>query len=490
MNVRLVLRSLIVVLACAPAAHAQNEPLAPGPFPPLPAASQPVTPAPVQPLPVVVQERTASAEEALSAAAPPPGTDVGLPYSSTSIPNLATTGEPAPFFGWDDGFYLRSADKNFSLRITGQLQADYRWYVEDSDHTDIDEFLLRRARFGLEATLFKYYEFRFLPDFGQGQTRIQDAYMNVHYWDEFQVIAGKFKQPFSYEQLIQDRFTPLMERSLIDQLVPARDLGVMFHGQNLIGGRVDYGIAVSNGEQNGDSDTNNSKDFNARIAVRPFAAWDDSFLKRFQVGMSGGYGLEHEPVNPTGLKSPAGVPFFQFDSGVISNGSRWRLSPEVAYFLGGFGMSAQYFHMEQKFQSSASAPTERIPFDGFYVQATYLLTGEERTGYSQQIAPLHPFDPMSGLCNIGAWELVARASRLKASDNVFAAGDARLADPAVSSNGATEMTVGYNWYLNKWARVQVNWEHLWFDRKVKLGPGLAGLLWNSDAVMTRLQFVF
>src|SRR5207244_7331098 len=131
-----------------------------------------------------------------------------------------------------------------------QLQADYRWYTDPADTKDIDGFLLRRARFGLEAVLFKYYEFRFLPDFGAGQTRLQDGYMNVHYRDDFQVTAGKFKQPFSYEQLIQDRFTPLMERSLIDQLVPARDLGVMVHGQNLFAGRLDYALAVSNGVQN------------------------------------------------------------------------------------------------------------------------------------------------------------------------------------------------------------------------------------------------
>jgi len=30
----------------------------------------------------------------------------------------------------------------------------------------------------------------------------------------------------------------------------------MFHGQNLFNGVLDYGLALSNGEQNGDTDTN------------------------------------------------------------------------------------------------------------------------------------------------------------------------------------------------------------------------------------------
>src|SRR5262245_44076301 len=164
--------------------------------------------------------------------APPPDPSIAPPYRAPTVLQVDTGGKP--FAGWDDGFYLRSADRQFGLRITGQIQADYRWYANPDDRNDIGGFVIRRARFGLEAVLFGHYEFRFLPDFGQGQTRLQDAFLNIRYWDEAQFTAGKFKQPFSYEQLIQDRYTPLMERSLIDQLVPARDVGVMIHGQNLL----------------------------------------------------------------------------------------------------------------------------------------------------------------------------------------------------------------------------------------------------------------
>ena len=70
--------------------------------------------------------------------------------------------------------------------------------------------------------MLDYYEFRLLPDFAGTalNTIITDAYMNVHYWEGLQLEVGKFKQPVSYEQLIQDRYVPTMERSMIDQLVP------------------------------------------------------------------------------------------------------------------------------------------------------------------------------------------------------------------------------------------------------------------------------
>src|SRR4029079_9527563 len=90
------------------------------------------------------------------------GPNVAPPYSTprTDVKDMGV------LTGWDDGFYLRSADRRFSLRVTGQLQADYPWYAAAADLADTSGFVLRRARFGLEATLFQYYEFRFLPDFG------------------------------------------------------------------------------------------------------------------------------------------------------------------------------------------------------------------------------------------------------------------------------------------------------------------------------------
>src|SRR5262245_55391693 len=114
-------------------------------------------------------------------------------------PAPVPTNDPQPtvFAGWDNGFVLRSHDDQFLLRITGQIQTDYRDYLNSADTTDIPTFLIRRARLGIEASVFRYFEFRLLPDFGQGNTRLQDAYLNVHYWNEFQFETGKFKQPFS-----------------------------------------------------------------------------------------------------------------------------------------------------------------------------------------------------------------------------------------------------------------------------------------------------
>ncbi len=480
-----------------------------------------------------LQNRVQALEEALrqiqaekAAPLPPVPAD---PASSSVSPAALTTADPLPpgsmaqgpdqtpamttfpSAGWKDGFFLQSPDKSYVLRITGQIQTDYRAFLNSTDHTDVDEFLLRRARLGIEATLLEYYEFRLLPDFAgnSGSTLITDAYMNVHYCDELQVEVGKFKQPLSYEQLIQDRYVPTMERSMIDQLVPARDVGAMIHGRNLCGGRVDFGVAVSNGEINGNAEPSlsnstiphDNKHMNARIAIRPFGGPDGcDFFRRLEFGISGGWGVEDEAINSTDLstpqvlKTPATVEWFSYKSGILAEGLRTRLSPELVYYYQSLGFAAQYYHEEQKIAPTAALPTQNVYTDGFYVMGTYLLTGEQRFDYTQQIDPISPFNPHCPVCSPGAWELAFRISRLDMDKGVLAGGATTLAAPGVWSSGATETTFGFNWYLNKWVRTQLNWEHAWFDDPVaplaaavsKANPAYQ----HQDTLYARAQIIF
>jgi hypothetical protein len=355
------------VLATALAAFAAG---APAQEPTNPASTEDLTRR-IQDLEKTVQElKAAQASPALpesgSQAAP---TDVS---SSGGAPNLDTNPSPGPgrginlerqrvgedpglspsgglprgqVAGWNNGFYIQSPDQRFIFRITGQIQTDDRAYTNDNDKTDISTLVARRARFGLEATLYNYYEFRFLPDFGQGQAVIQDAYLNIHYWDAFQFEVGKFKQPFSYEQLIQDRYVPTMERSLIDQLVPQRDEGALLHGEKLFGNHLDYAFSISNGEINGNSDLNNNKDVNGRIALHPFGGELLLPALRFlEMGMSGTFGDQNQPVQPNTLVTPLQVHWFVFNSTVQAYGARSRWSPDLSYFWGPLGLAAQYFH--------------------------------------------------------------------------------------------------------------------------------------------------
>jgi phosphate-selective porin OprO/OprP len=504
---------------------------------------QPPAPAkPAQPAAPVVQVKTQAGDDSAPAVQPPPpqipgdgmgqypGFDPGSAGAEPTGPGRPTrfeqnqSGElqpvpppgglpPGQVAGWGNGFYLQSPDQRFVARLTGQIQLDARSYLNPRDTVDIDQFLLRRGRFGVESIMFDFYEFRIMADFGGSQLNapappstptpsVTDAYMNVHYWDALQFEFGRFKQPFSYEQLTLDRYIPFMERSMIDQLAPQRDIGIMVHGQNLVDSRVDYAVAVSNGEINGNFDANNNKDVVGRLVIRPFAPNEDSVLRYLGVGLSSTFGDEHQsPVQvsasssfPEVLRTPLGVPWLTFNTTTVANGARERLSPEFFYFVGPFSFASQYFWQNQQISPSAlgiAAPHQtNVLFTGYYVLTTVFLTGERRSGYSRGVDPIRPFDLRRPFACPGAWELAARVSELHVSNNVFTPGIYNLAPAAGNASAATEMTLGLHWYLNRAMLAKFEWEYAWFNDPVTLGPLPLGRLDHQNTLAARFELAF
>src|SRR5438067_1758049 len=83
--------------------------------------------------------------------------------------------------------------------------------------------------------------------------------------------------------------------------------------------------------------------------------------------------------------------------------------------------------------------------------------------------PLRPFEPHHPLLSPGAWEVVARLSSLRVDESVFDPGPKQLVNPSNFTPEAVETTLGFNWYLNAWVRMQFNWEHAMFQHRVNLG---------------------
>ena len=151
-----------------------------------------------------------------------------------------------------DGFSLRSADGNFQLKVRGYVQADARYFLDDDERPATDTFILRRVRPIFEGTLYKIFDFRIMPDFGGGQTVLQDAYIEGKLSPRFRVRAGKFKAPVGLERLRSGTDILFVERALPTNLVPNRDLGLQIGG-DLGGGVASYAVGVFNGVPDGGS---------------------------------------------------------------------------------------------------------------------------------------------------------------------------------------------------------------------------------------------
>jgi phosphate-selective porin OprO/OprP len=105
----------------------------------------------------------------------------------------------------EEGFGMFSPRGDFALQFKGVLQVDSRTFGNDKGLVGIDSLLLRRVRPIFQGTVFRDFDFLFVPDFAPSTPQIFDAYINYRLLPELQLRGGKFKTPVGLEQLQADR---------------------------------------------------------------------------------------------------------------------------------------------------------------------------------------------------------------------------------------------------------------------------------------------
>lgn len=394
------------------------------------------------------------------------------------------------------GFAVTSADSNFVFKVRGYVQADSRWYADDvAAGTANDTFLLRRVRPIFEGTVQDKYDFRVMLDFGSGVTSgtgnngfVQDAYLNARFHPEFQVQAGKFKEPVSLERLQSGANLLFVERGYPSQLAPNRDTGLQVQG-DLFGGALRYEAGVFNGVADGGSDdiesADDEKDFAARLFATPFKNSDVDGLRGLGFGLAGTAGNQAGILRS--FVTPGQQRFFAYRTGtgasaatanVVADGSHWRVVPQAYYYWGPFGVFGEFVISDQRVRRDDGVSTyASLRNTAWQVAASYVLTGEENSW--KGFTPAHPFGAKDG--GWGAWEVSARFGQFDVDDAAFPL----FANPATSASGATSWGVGLNWYLNKNVKFNLNYEQTDFA-----GGTSEFLAKGEKVILTRAQVSF
>lgn len=385
-----------------------------------------------------------------------------------------------PTAGWNNGFFLQSEDGDFRLRLRALIHADARAFTSSKGFTGTDTFYLRRVRPIIEGTLYKYFDFRLVPDFGEGRTVLQDAYVDVNVRPEARLRAGKSKEPFSLERLQSASDLHFIERSIANNLAPNRDVGVQLFG-DVLNGTVSYQLGAYNGTPDGgslDTDPGNDKDFVGRVFVQPFRNQEKSALRELGVGVAATIGKRDETFTSVSDRTTGRSTFFHYASGVNGNGTLQRLSPQFYYFHGPFGLMGEYITNKQELvRGDVQGETTN---HGGFVQATYVLTGEKAT--FRGLVPNKPFDPKKN--QWGAFEVGLRYSHVDFDDDNYRLGFANRTD---SVSNANAWTVGLNWYLNRTFKLQLNYERTDFDHAILLGSQRFD---HEDVFLSRVQVAF
>ena len=255
------------------------------------------------------------------------------------------------------GFTIKSADQNFTLRIGADLQIDNRSLSGQGSNANVDSTLLRRVRPTFSGTVYKYVDYFFRPDFGQGSTIIYDAYLELKYYPWANVRVGKFKLP-------------------------------------VLENRVSYAVGVFNGvPDNGlsDASASNHRDYAGRVFLTPFSGLGESPLSglEFGVGASGGNVVgqalpAHRTVGQNALMT--------FTPGVAHAGHRTRVSPGAYCYRDPFGLFGECAVSEEGLQKGTVR--HDLGFQAWQVQASNILSGERKSFVSP--TPSRPAKPVNG----------------------------------------------------------------------------------------------
>ncbi len=444
------------------------------------------------------------------------------------------------------GFSLSSADGKNVFKLRGTVNVDGRYFADFDDTANLTNgvagtsayqsangFLLRKVRPYFEGTVNGIYDFRLQPEFGGGRTVLLDAYVAARFKPWAVVTAGKFKNPVGLERLQTEQYNKFVELGFPSSLAPNRDLGLQFSG-TVLNGALSYAAGVFNGVIDGngtesnptpDTDTDNKREFAARLFALPFANSNNYYLRGLGVGLAATTGSKqgNADVSTRGttfsgttqvvsfVSTNSWLPSYRtatqqtvfsyrgdnadtltLNEAAYADGRHTRLAPQAYYYNGSLGLLAEYTESKQEVSRHTSTTTTRsdtLRNTAWQIAASYFLTGEDAAYNST--TPRNNFaigqpGPNHGW---GAWEIAARYQKLDIDDNAFAGGGASFANSATAVSGASGYGVVLNWYLNQNVRWTLEYDHTDFDG----GASTAGTVTDrqdENAYVTRFALAF
>jgi phosphate-selective porin OprO and OprP len=428
------------------------------------------------------QTEPASSQALPAASAPPVSAKAAMSTegSATAIQTTSTAPtQHGPVSFRRDGLWFSTADGSTHLQVHGYAQADNRMFSSNTHGQELDTFLFRRIRPLFEGTLFNQVDFRLMPDFGQYNPQIQEAYLELKTLPYAKLRVGKFKEPIGLEVLRQDRDLSFTERSMASDLLPLRYLGAQLSG-SLWSKSINYEAGYFQGSSDGSNAVftqwTHGNEGVGRVFFMPFAATSNNALKNLGFGAAGSAGHQHGSIS--GLKTMAQTSFFKYSSTAVADGQHNRISPQAYYYAGPFGVIAEYMISSQEVFNKGK--TGRIRNEAWEVQGSVMLTGDKNS-----YAGFHPrngFEPNRGFRHMGAVELAFRYSELGVNPDAFPL----FASASTSAQKARATGIGLNWHLNRYVKLMTDYEHTTF----RMASSTATPLHSENVLVSRIQLGF
>jgi len=322
---------------------------------------------------------------------------------------------PASLFsqGCDDGGDAEG------VQVKGYIQPQYNYNFNgtdaDGNSLNTNSFNFNRTRLGVVGNIpydISYYFYLEISPFKGSNppvpAYILDAFVTYSRFSNAKVSIGQFKAPISLEQNTPcHALTSIYRSDVVSQLAgPQRDIGLAVLGGNDTT-LFRYSIAIMNGTGKGIWDDNVNKDIVGRLLVHP--------IKPLIIGGSFRYGKR----NPTDLEQ--------------KQNNLLRLAGELTFKHKGFLLQGEYIYGQDKLFSAAKVPIFGgcggiIGYDtkqaGTYSKGGYWVMASYKTSFNlEPVLKYDTYDP----------------------------------DFNVDEDWNSNVTVGLNYFLNDWTRLQLNY---------------------------------
>ena len=421
---------------------------------------------------------------------------------------------------------LASADGRFTANIKAILMLDSGKYFQKDNlsaavtNRDLNEGSnFRRARFGVDGRLYRDFDYSFIFEFGgsgaEDPGRLFEAAITYTGIKPLRITAGAFQPNIGLAAAVSTSQMPILERPSAAEIARnvaagSARVGLQVAGSGVLG-EGDSGLAtrwfastavtgntvpsISAAGSTTSQPADEQTAWLGRVAFAPYSTtdWQSHFGANYQyviqpndAGAAANvrYGVQLRDRPELRIDGARLI-----DTGLIDARHVTVIGLEAAFLKGPFTIESEYFHYKIDRRTTGAATPGDPHFRGWYVQGSWILTGETRPYNPVEArfdAPRvnYNFNPQAGTW--GAFELAARYSMVDLNYREGNPGTAPVLG-AVRGGEQTIGTLGLNWYLNPTIRFMVDYQRVKIDRLGATGLQV-GQRYNAVAARGQVNF--
>ena len=387
-----------------------------------------------------------------------------------------------PEVKWKGAPEFKSEDGKFSFKVRGRIMVDYNGIDQDEPITgdpDISGVELRRARLGVEGTIYYDWKYKFEYDFA-GDGEIKDAYVAyANFFDGLEKSEIRLGNQYVYnslEEITSSRFITFMERAaFIEAFFLDRQIGaaVVLGDKNWSFQSGYYGATV---EDQGDFSTDQTA-FSVRGTIAPINTdttvvhLGASYRHRDAGTLDGAADLYRYRARPDlhlADRFVATPNFADSDDMYVLEG---------AFVWNRFSVQGEYANLTA--DTPVTIANASPDYNGWYIEASVFLTDDMRNYEADEGAfgrqkVKNPVWGGSG--GFGAWQVAARYDSLElGSDATLFNASTRPNAVMCDECGSQDLwTLGLNWWLTDHTALKFNYVNAEIDGGNNNGATIQG----------------